>query len=191
MMASDRASILLCHEVDTRAAFALARFAYSLARSLTKFRPVVRTDSISVGGRMVRREPLYAIRLCDRPAMASQCPRSFLRIVKCYFRTTRWSGAGVVDRAQVVGIALSLWCADACSADHSRCSSPSALSEFTFETDREVRGLPLIQCVPAFWRYATRVTAQGVVWNSGLARCLRIHRLMTLLTSEVTSRPLW
>ena len=38
----------LCHEVDTRAAFARARFAYSLARSLTKFRPVVRTGSISM-----------------------------------------------------------------------------------------------------------------------------------------------
>jgi RibD C-terminal domain len=32
------------------------------------------------------------------------------------------------------------------------------------ETDREVRGFPLIRCVPAFWRYAKLVTAQGVVW---------------------------
>lgn len=48
-MDSDRASISLCHELDTTAAFARARFAYSLARSLSKFRPVVRTGSISVG----------------------------------------------------------------------------------------------------------------------------------------------
>ena len=50
MMDSDRASISLCHEVNTRAAFARARFAYSLARSLSKCRPVVRTASISFGG---------------------------------------------------------------------------------------------------------------------------------------------
>ena len=40
----------LCHEADTRAAFACARFAYSIARSLSKFRPVVSTGSISMEG---------------------------------------------------------------------------------------------------------------------------------------------
>ena len=113
MRDSDRFNTLLCHDVDTRAAFARTRFAYSLARSLLKFRPVVRTGSISVGRGEVSPRALYAIRLCDRPAMVSQCPSSFLRIVKCDSRTTRWSVAGVVDRAQVVVIALSLWCADA------------------------------------------------------------------------------
>ena len=49
MRDSDRFNTLLCHDVDTRAAFARARFAYSLARSLLKFRPVVRTDSVSLG----------------------------------------------------------------------------------------------------------------------------------------------
>ena len=49
MRDSDRFSTLLCQDVDTRAAFARARFAYSLARSLLKFRPVVRTGSISLG----------------------------------------------------------------------------------------------------------------------------------------------
>jgi len=50
MIDSDRASISLCHEVNTRAAFACARFAYSLAKSCVKFRPVVRTGSVSLGG---------------------------------------------------------------------------------------------------------------------------------------------
>jgi hypothetical protein len=105
MRDSDRFSTLLCHDVDTRAAFARARFAYSLARSLLKFRPVVRTGSISLGGgARFRREPLYAIGLCDRPAMASRCSRNFLRIVKCDSRTTVWSVAGGVDRAQVFQI---------------------------------------------------------------------------------------
>jgi hypothetical protein len=82
MMDSDRASISLCHDVDTRAAFACARFAYSLARSLSKFRPVVRTGSVSLGGRFTR-EHLYAISICDRPATVSQRLCSPLRIVKC------------------------------------------------------------------------------------------------------------
>jgi hypothetical protein len=42
MMSSDRLSTLLCHDVDTKAAFARARFAYSVAKSWTKVRPVVR-----------------------------------------------------------------------------------------------------------------------------------------------------
>ena len=49
MMDSDSSSISLCHEVDTRAAFACVRFACSIARSLSKCRPVVRTGSISQG----------------------------------------------------------------------------------------------------------------------------------------------
>jgi hypothetical protein len=40
---------LLCHDVDTSAAFARARFVYSFARSFVKFLPVVRTGSISLG----------------------------------------------------------------------------------------------------------------------------------------------
>lgn len=48
-MDSDRASMSLCQEVDTRAAFACARFAYSIARSRSKCRPVVRTGSVSLG----------------------------------------------------------------------------------------------------------------------------------------------
>jgi hypothetical protein len=50
-------------------------------------RPVVRIDSISVGRARFRREHLYAIRLCDRPAMASQRLCSFSRIVKCNSET--------------------------------------------------------------------------------------------------------
>jgi hypothetical protein len=35
------------------------------------------------GGRMVRREHLYAISICDRPATVSQRLGRFPRIVKC------------------------------------------------------------------------------------------------------------
>ena len=47
MVDSDRTSTSLCHEAD--AAFAFTRFAYSIGRSLSKFRPVVRTGSVSLG----------------------------------------------------------------------------------------------------------------------------------------------
>ena len=88
MIDSDSASISLCHEVNTRAAFACARFAYSLAKSCVKFRPVVRTGSVSLGGRArFTREHLYAISICDRPATVSQRLRCPLRIVKCNSRT--------------------------------------------------------------------------------------------------------
>jgi len=53
--------------------------------------------------RMIRRERLYAIRLCDRPVPASQGLRSLGRIVKCDSRTTGWS-METVDPAQVVQI---------------------------------------------------------------------------------------
>lgn len=82
MMDSERASISLCHEVDSRAACACTRFAYSIGRSLSKFRPVVRTGSVSQGG-AYRREHLYATRTCDRPVRASQHVSRLGRIVKC------------------------------------------------------------------------------------------------------------
>jgi hypothetical protein len=69
MVDSDRTSTL-CHEAD--AAFAFTRFAYSIGRSLSKFRPVVRTGSVSLGREGFAREPLYATRPCDRPVLASQ-----------------------------------------------------------------------------------------------------------------------
>jgi hypothetical protein len=82
MMASERASISLCHEGDARAASACVRFAYSIGMSLSKFRPVVRNGSISQGG-ACRREHLYDTSACDRPATVSQRLRSLARIVKC------------------------------------------------------------------------------------------------------------
>jgi hypothetical protein len=83
MMDSDRASISLCHEVDARAALLLARSAYSIGRSLSKFRPVVRTGSVSLGqGEVYPREPLchYYFR-SSRDGVAGL--GSFMRIVKC------------------------------------------------------------------------------------------------------------
>jgi hypothetical protein len=72
MRDSDRASILLCREVDRGSAFARAGIAYSFAISRLEFRPVLRTGSISVGGRMFRRGHLYATMHCYRPAIVSQ-----------------------------------------------------------------------------------------------------------------------
>jgi hypothetical protein len=82
MMSSDRLRTLLCQDVDTVAAFACDRFAYSLARSLSRCRPVVRTGSILPGWARSRRENLYAIGLCDRPVTVSQGLRSLACIVK-------------------------------------------------------------------------------------------------------------
>lgn len=82
MISSDRLSTLLCHDVDTVAAFARDRFAYSPARSLSRFRPVVRTGSILPGWARFRRENPYAIGICDRPATVSQALRSLACIVK-------------------------------------------------------------------------------------------------------------
>lgn len=59
MRDSDRLSTWLCHEVDTREVFALARRAYSREKSCVKFRPVVRTGAVSLeAGEGFPRAPL-------------------------------------------------------------------------------------------------------------------------------------
>jgi hypothetical protein len=119
MRDSDSFSTLLCHDVDTRAAFARARLAYSLGRSLLKFRPVVRTGSISVGrGEWFAESPFM-------PLVSAIVPRRCRSVFVVSYALSnaifelRVSYMETVDQAQVVQIVhlLRLAGCDAVAAD--------------------------------------------------------------------------
>src|ERR1700722_7151280 len=87
MMDSAGGSIWLCHEVETRGAFAVLCFHSRAADPSVSFGLLGALCSISVVGRVVRRGHLYAISVRDLPATVSQRHCGVSRIVKRNSRT--------------------------------------------------------------------------------------------------------